>query len=65
MKEFSLEGEHDEFNDSHLKERLLASVRWVNLILLKNVEVDYFINELTHKSNTLKFWIKILCPTYL
>jgi hypothetical protein len=33
--------------------------------LLKKVEVEHFISRKTHKLNTLRFWVRVWCPTLL
>lgn len=31
----------------------------------EKVDVEYFINKMTHKPNGLRFWVKMRCPTHL
>jgi len=33
--------------------------------LFKEVKVDHFIKEMTHKLNVLTFWVKLWCPAHL
>jgi hypothetical protein len=37
----------------------------LSFILLKNVKIEHFISEMTHKSNALRFWLKVWCLTHL
>jgi hypothetical protein len=66
-RKLPFEGEriHKVWMDSHLRGRLLWQVWVKSLTLLRNVEVEHFISEMTHKLNTLKFWVKVWCPTHL
>ncbi|PNX87173.1 hypothetical protein L195_g043259 [Trifolium pratense] len=32
---------------------------WLSLTLFRKVEVEHFISEMTHKPNTLRFWVRV------
>jgi hypothetical protein len=52
-KKLPLEGEHDESNDSHSGGDCCGKCEVKSHILLRKVEVEHFIREMTHKPNTL------------
>jgi len=45
--------------------KLQVWVRIRSITLLIKVEIEHFINEMTHKVNILRFWVKMWRPTHL
>jgi len=33
--------------------------------MVKRVDVEYFISNMTHKPIVIRFWVKVWCPTHL
>jgi hypothetical protein len=60
LKKLPIEGKRKELKGLTLEGKYCCGkCEMRNHTLLRKVEVEYFISKMTHKPNTLRFWVKM------